>query len=76
MKGALMFVDRIESPIGTIHLAVRGEALCALTVDRPLEGENRRTPISDGESGLRVVRVLEGLQRELETSRREYLARV
>jgi predicted dehydrogenase len=29
-----------------------------------------RTPISDGASGLRVVRVLEGLQRELESSRR------
>jgi predicted dehydrogenase len=30
-----------------------------------------RTPLSDGESGLRVVRVLEGLQRDLETSRRD-----
>lgn len=29
-----------------------------------------RTPLSDGEAGLRVVRVLEGLQRELEASRR------
>jgi predicted dehydrogenase len=29
-----------------------------------------RTPLSDGESGLRVVRVLEGLQRELDASRR------
>jgi predicted dehydrogenase len=29
-----------------------------------------RTPLSDGASGLRVVRVLEGLQRELEASRR------
>jgi predicted dehydrogenase len=29
-----------------------------------------RTPLSDGESGLRVVRVLEALQRELEGSRR------
>jgi predicted dehydrogenase len=29
-----------------------------------------RRPRSDGESGLRVVRVLEGLQRELEASRR------
>jgi predicted dehydrogenase len=28
------------------------------------------TPLSDGHSGLRVVRVLEGLQRELEASRR------
>jgi predicted dehydrogenase len=31
----------------------------------------RRTPVSDGRSGLRVVRVLETLQRELEASRRE-----
>jgi predicted dehydrogenase len=30
----------------------------------------RRTPRTDGESGLRVVRVLEGLQRELDASRR------
>ena len=29
-----------------------------------------RTPVSDGESGLRVVRVLEGLQRSLERSAR------
>jgi predicted dehydrogenase len=29
-----------------------------------------RTPLSDGESGLRVVRVLEGLQHELDASRR------
>jgi predicted dehydrogenase len=31
----------------------------------------QRTPVSDGESGLRVVRVLEGLQRSLDESRRE-----
>ncbi|HMJ04251.1 MAG TPA: Gfo/Idh/MocA family oxidoreductase [Conexibacter sp.] len=31
----------------------------------------RRAPISDGHSGLRVVRVLEALQHELEASRRE-----
>jgi predicted dehydrogenase len=29
-----------------------------------------RTPLSDGESGLRVVRILEGMQRELDVSRR------
>jgi predicted dehydrogenase len=34
-----------------------------------------RTPLSDGESGLRVVRVLEGLQRELDASRRDIAAR-
>jgi predicted dehydrogenase len=32
-------------------------------------------PISDGESGLRVVRVLEGLQRSLDESRRDGVAR-
>ena len=30
-----------------------------------------RTPLSDGESGLRVVRVLEGLQARLDATRRE-----
>jgi predicted dehydrogenase len=29
-----------------------------------------RTPLSDGESGLRVVRVLEGLQERLDATRR------
>ena len=38
-----------------------------------LEG---REPVSGGESGLRVVRVLERLQRELDESRRAGLARV
>jgi predicted dehydrogenase len=36
----------------------------------------RRTPVSDGHSGLRVVRVLEKLQRELEASRREVVGGV
>jgi len=36
----------------------------------------RRTPVSDGHSGLRVVRVLEALQRELEASRRGVPERV
>jgi predicted dehydrogenase len=34
------------------------------------------TPVSDGRSGLRVVRVLEGLQARLDASRRERHARV
>jgi predicted dehydrogenase len=34
-----------------------------------------RTPISDGLAGLRVVRVLEGLQQSLDATRREGLAR-
>jgi predicted dehydrogenase len=33
-----------------------------------------RTPVSDGESGLRVVRVLEGLQASLDESRRASVA--
>jgi predicted dehydrogenase len=37
---------------------------------------NRERPLSDGESGLRVVRVLEALQRSLEGSRREDRVRV
>jgi predicted dehydrogenase len=32
-------------------------------------------PLSDGESGLRVVRVLEGLQNDLEASRRTLASR-
>jgi predicted dehydrogenase len=35
-----------------------------------------RTPLSDGESGLRVVRVLEGLQQSLDQSRRAGVARL
>jgi predicted dehydrogenase len=35
-----------------------------------------RTPIADGESGLRVVRVLEGLQQSLDETRRAGVARV
>jgi predicted dehydrogenase len=35
-----------------------------------------RTPLSDGESGLRVVRVLEGLQQSLDETRRAGVARV
>jgi predicted dehydrogenase len=37
---------------------------------------NSERPLSDGESGLRVVRVLEGLQRSLEESRRDDRVRV
>ena len=36
---------------------------------------NGETPISDGVAGLRVVRVLEGLQQSLDATRREGLAR-
>ncbi len=37
---------------------------------------NGSTPISDGAAGLRVVRVLEGLQQSLDASRRDGVARV
>jgi predicted dehydrogenase len=37
---------------------------------------NGERPLSDGQSGLRVVRVLEGLQRSLEESRRDDRVRV
>jgi len=37
---------------------------------------NGSTPTSDGEAGLRVVRVLEGLQQSLDASRRAGVARV
>jgi predicted dehydrogenase len=46
---------------------------CQHFVDCVREG---RTPISDGESGLRVVRVLEGLQQSLDESRRVGVARI
>jgi hypothetical protein len=35
-----------------------------------------RTPVSDGQSGLRVVRVLAGLQEQLDATRREQRAAV
>ena len=44
---------------------------CQHFVDCIREG---RTPLSDGESGLRVVRVLEGLQASLDESRRASVA--
>jgi predicted dehydrogenase len=37
---------------------------------------DRRQPLSDGESGLRVVRVLEGLQQSLDETRRVGVARL
>jgi predicted dehydrogenase len=46
---------------------------CEHFVDCLREG---RTPLSDGESGLRVVRVLEGLQARLDATRREQRAAI
>jgi len=44
---------------------------CRHYLDCVAEG---RAPLSDGESGLRVVRVLEGLQDDLDASRRAVAA--
>jgi methylated-DNA-[protein]-cysteine S-methyltransferase len=43
----MLLIDRIESPIGTVHLAVEGGALRELTFERPIAGEPRRTAVSD-----------------------------
>jgi methylated-DNA-[protein]-cysteine S-methyltransferase len=60
----MLLVDEVQSPLGTIHLAVRGDALCALTFEKPLQGERRRTPASDA-----VRAYFEGDLRALETLR-------
>jgi predicted dehydrogenase len=46
---------------------------CQHFIDRVIDGER---PRSDGESGLRVVRVLESLQRSLDEGRREQTSSV
>ncbi|MFN2546425.1 MAG: methylated-DNA--[protein]-cysteine S-methyltransferase [Myxococcales bacterium] len=43
----MLLIDEIESAIGTVHLAVRGNALRELAFERPLEGTRRKTPVSD-----------------------------
>jgi len=43
----MLRVDTVETPIGPIHLALRGDALHALRFDEPLEGTRAPTPISD-----------------------------
>ena len=43
----MLRVDTVETPIGTIHLELRGDALHALRFDEPLEGTRAPTPISD-----------------------------
>jgi methylated-DNA-[protein]-cysteine S-methyltransferase len=40
-------VDTIETPIGPVHLALEGDALCALRFDTPFEGARVRTAVSD-----------------------------
>ena len=70
---------RVHHPLGR-HLAARGSptpSRCAWSASTSSSAcATGRTPRSDGESGLRVVRVLEGLQASLDESRRAGAARV
>jgi methylated-DNA-[protein]-cysteine S-methyltransferase len=43
----MLCVDTVETPIGPVHLALRGDALHALRFDEPFEGTRALTPISD-----------------------------
>ena len=49
----------------------RTSSLCGSSASTSSSASGPSTPRSDGESGLRVVRVLEGLQAALDSSRRE-----
>ena len=39
----MLRVDAVETPIGTVHLCVQGDALCGLRFDAPFEGMRERT---------------------------------
>ena len=43
----MLCVDTVETPIGPIHLALRGGALHALRFDQPFEGTRAPAPVSD-----------------------------
>ncbi len=43
----MLCVDTVETPIGPIHLALRGGALHALRFDEPFEGTRAPAPASD-----------------------------
>ena len=43
----MLRVDAVETPIGTVHLAVEGDALCALRFEAPFAGVRERTSASD-----------------------------
>lgn len=43
----MLLVDQIETPIGTVHLAVRDTYVCGLRFDTPFEGHPYATPLSD-----------------------------
>jgi len=43
----MLRIDAVETPIGTVHIALQGDALCALRFDTPFEGTPERTAVSD-----------------------------
>jgi methylated-DNA-[protein]-cysteine S-methyltransferase len=43
----MLLIDHIETPIGTVQLAVRDNALCGLRFERPFLGQPYATSISD-----------------------------
>ena len=43
----MLRVDTVQTPIGPVHLALEGDALCALRFDAPFEGVPERTPVSE-----------------------------
>src|SRR3954462_402245 len=43
----MLRVDAVETPIGTVHLALEDGALCALRFDAPFAGVEERTAASD-----------------------------
>ena len=44
----MLRIETVETPIGPLHLALRGEALCGLRFDTPFApGDNGRTEIGD-----------------------------
>ncbi len=43
----MLRIDSLDTPLGTIHLAARGDALVALNFGAPLEGERARTEAAE-----------------------------
>lgn len=43
----MMRVDSVETPLGVIHLAARGDTLVELTFDEPIAGERGRTEAAE-----------------------------
>jgi methylated-DNA-[protein]-cysteine S-methyltransferase len=42
----MLRVDAVETPIGTVHLALEDDALCALRFDSPYEGAREPTSVA------------------------------